>query len=153
MFSRDSEHYKWDKGSYMEKETLIAKPPFPGNNRSHNASLLTFDLPALIEMMKNSHTWTKGELNAMILLKSPDKQIVLTALHEGTEINSFQSNDSVTFQIIEGKLKLHTRKESVTLDKGQLLTLHENIRYRLISGEETVFLLTIANGTLQPAEN
>ena len=137
----------------MEKETLIAKPPLPWNNRSHSASLLTFDLPALIEMMKNSHTWTKGELNAMILLKNPDKQIVLTALHEGTEINSFQSNDSVTFQIIEGKLKLHTRKESVTLDKGQLLTLHENIRYRLISGEETVFLLTIANGTLQPAEN
>jgi len=137
----------------MENETLIAKPSLTRNNRSHNVSLLTFDLSTLVENMKHSHSWAKGELNAMILLKSPDKQIVLTAIHEGTEINSFQSNNSVTFQIIKGKLKFLTRKESVILDTGQLLTLHENIRYRLTSGEETVFLLTIANGTLQSAEN
>jgi quercetin dioxygenase-like cupin family protein len=137
----------------MEQETVIAKPHLPRNNRSHNASLPAFDLPALIESMKNSHAWTKGELNAMILLKSPERQIVLTTLHEGTEIESFQSNDSITFQIIEGKLRLHTPKESVTLQKGQLLTLHDNIKYSLTSREETVFLLTIANGILQPAEN
>jgi quercetin dioxygenase-like cupin family protein len=78
---------------------------------------------------------------------------VLTALHENTEVNSFQSNDSITFQIIEGKLKFHARKESITIDKGQLLTLHENIKYSLTAMEETVFLLTITNGTLQKAEN
>jgi quercetin dioxygenase-like cupin family protein len=118
------------------------------------ASVHTFDLPALIERMKHSHSWAKGELNAMILLKSPDKQIVLTALHEGTKISSFQSSDSITFQIIEGKLRFHTRKESLTIDKGQLLTLHENIKYSLTSRKETVFLLTIANGILsQPATN
>ncbi len=137
----------------MEIETLNTKPPIPKDNRSLNSSLFSFDLPILIENMKHSHTWEKGELNAMILLKSPGKQIVLTALHEGTEINSFQSNDSITFQIIEGELKFHARKESVTLNKGQLLTLHENIKYSLTTMEETVFLLTIANGTLQPAEN
>jgi quercetin dioxygenase-like cupin family protein len=102
-------------------------------------------LPALIENIKHSHIWTKGELNAMILLKRPDKQIMLTAMHEGTEISSFQSNHSVTFQIIEGKLKFHTQKESVILDRGHLLTMHEKIKYRLTSNEETVFLLTIAS--------
>ena len=89
----------------------------------------------------------------MILLNSRDKQLLLTALHEGTEIESFQSNDSITFQIIEGKLSFHTRKESVTLDTGQLLTLREKIRYRLTSREETVFLLTIANGTSRQTTN
>ena len=130
----------------MEKETLIAKPSLTEDNKSPNDSLLTFDLPILIEKMKQKDSWAKGELNAMILLKRPDKQIVLATLHEGTEIKSFQSNDSITFQIIEGKLKFHKRKESVILDKGQLLTLHENISYRLTTKEETVFLLTIANG-------
>jgi quercetin dioxygenase-like cupin family protein len=136
----------------MEKGTLKTKPPLPNGNRSPNDSLFAFDLPTLIETMKHSHSWAKGELNAMILLNSPEKQIVLTALHEGTEIKSFQSNDSITFQIIEGKLKFHARKESVTLNKGQLLTLHENIKYRLTTREETVLLLTIKNSTLQPAE-
>jgi quercetin dioxygenase-like cupin family protein len=80
----------------------------------------------------------------MILLKSPEKQIILTAMHEGTEILSFQANDSVTFQIIEGKLRFHHRKDIVTLNKGQLMTLNDNIKYRLTSDEETVFLLTIS---------
>ncbi|MCK9404690.1 MAG: hypothetical protein M0Q26_14955 [Chitinophagaceae bacterium] len=57
--------------------------------------LLIFDLPTLIEKMKLEHFWAEGELNAMILLKSTDKQIVLTTLHEGTEIKSFQSNDLI----------------------------------------------------------
>ena len=89
----------------------------------------------------------------MILLESPGKQILLTTLHEGTEINFFQSNDSATFQVVEGKMEFRTRKESVNLNKGQLLTLHEKIKYSLTSTEDTVFLLTISNGILQPAEN
>jgi quercetin dioxygenase-like cupin family protein len=137
----------------MRKERLKSAPPSVKDDRSLNASMLTFDLPALIDKMKQSQSWANGELNAMVLLKSPDKQIVLTALHEGTEIKSFQSNDLITFQIIEGKVKFHTRRESVTVDKGQLLTLHENIKYSLTTKEESVFLLTIANETLQRAEN
>ena len=127
--------------------------PSPEDNWLLNSSLLTFDLPILIDKMKHSHAWTKGELNSMILLESPDKQILLTTLHEGTVINSFQSNDSITFQIIEGKLKFHTRKGSAILDKSQSLTLHENIKYRLTTREETVLLLTMENNALQLAEN
>jgi hypothetical protein len=89
----------------------------------------------------------------MILMNSDAKQIVLTTLEGGTEIKSFQSNYSITFQIIEGLLKFHTRKESVIIGKGQMLTLWEKIRYSLTTREETVFLLAIANGILQPAEN
>ena len=112
-----------------------------------------FDLPALVDKMKHKQSWANGELNAMILLKTPNKQIVLTAMHDGTEIQSFQSNDSITFQIIEGQLMFHTREESVTLDEGQLLTLHENIKYSLTTKEETVLLLTIASGALEFSEN
>jgi quercetin dioxygenase-like cupin family protein len=136
----------------MEIVTLKTKPPVRKDKRSINASI-TFDLPNLIEKMKHEFTWTNGDLNAMILLKRPDKKIVLAILHEGTEIRSFQSDDSVTFQIIEGRLRFHTQKESVTLNKGQLLTLHENIKYSFSTGEETAFLLTIANAALQPGEN
>jgi quercetin dioxygenase-like cupin family protein len=118
------------------------------DNRNGNASLQKYDLSTLVAKMKNSYTWAQGELKAMILMKNPYKQIVLTVLHEGTEINSFQSNDSITFQIIEGKFKFHTRKESATLEKGQLLTLREHIKYKLTTTEDTVFLLTIANASM-----
>lgn len=118
-----------------------------------NPSLPMFNLPALVDKMKHKQSWANGELNALILLKTPNKQIVLIAMHDGTEIQSFQSNDSITFQIIEGQLMFHTRKESVTLVKGQLLTFHENIKYSLNAREETVLLLTITSGVLHFSEN
>jgi len=103
--------------------------------------------------MKHSDTWANGELNALILLKSPKKQIILTAMHEGTEIESFQSNEFITFQIIEGRLKFHIRKDTLTLNEGQLMTLDENINYRLSSQEETVFLLTISDTIAKSSAN
>jgi len=130
----------------MEKETYKANYLVHKENSSINPSLLLFDLPVLVERLKLKRGWAKGELNSLILLKTPDKQIVLTALHDKTKIESFQSNESITFQVIEGKLTFHTRKESVTLDSGQLLTLHENLQYSLTTKEETVLLLTITNG-------
>jgi quercetin dioxygenase-like cupin family protein len=129
----------------MEIETLRNTLPHAKNVRSSGCSLLAFDLPSLIMTMKQSYTWANGELNALILLKSPEKQIILTAIHEGTEIKSVQADDSVTFQIIEGKLKFHIRKDTVTLNEGQLMTLDEKIKYSLSTQEETVFLLTISN--------
>ena len=137
----------------MGKLSLITKTVLPKDTRSMNALLHPLKLSDIVTRMKHKQTWVQGELNAMVLLKSRDKQIVLTALHGGTVIDSFQENNSITFQIIEGKLKFQTRKESVLLDKGQLLTLHENIKYSLSASEETIFLLTIACGVLQPVEN
>ena len=109
------------------------------------SSFKTFDLPTLVKEIKKSKAFEKGELNSMTLLKSPEKQIVLTALHEGTEINSFQANDSITFQIIEGKLVFYANKESVTLEMGQMMTVQEKVKYSLTTWEDTVFLLTIAS--------
>lgn len=112
-----------------------------------------FNLPMLIHVIKQSEAWTKGELDALILQKNVGNQIVLTAIHGGTEIISFQSNDSITFQIIEGTLLFHSVKESVSLEKGHLLTLHDNINYRLSTNEETIFLSTILTRMIKPSEN
>jgi quercetin dioxygenase-like cupin family protein len=137
----------------MVLETLKMNRHLTRNGKSSGCTLLGFNLPALIATMKHSDTWANGELNALILLKSPEKQIILTAMHEGTEIESFQSNDSITFQIIEGRLKFHVRKDTVTLNEGQLMTLDENINYRLSSQVETVFLLTISDAVARVSAN
>jgi quercetin dioxygenase-like cupin family protein len=135
----------------MEKVILNSDSPQPDIAASFSASVLNFDLPDLIRNMKHSHAWIKGDLNAMILLKNPEKQVVLAALHEGTEIVSFQSNDSITFHIIEGSLKFNTRKDSAIIDTGQMLTLSEKVKYRLKTREETVLLLSIEKDTLKRA--
>ena len=137
----------------MVLESLNEIIPHAKDYKSSDCTLLGFNLPSLIATMKQSNTWAKGELNALILLKSPEKQIILTAVHVGTEIKSFQSNDSITFQIIEGRLRFHIRKDILTLNEGQLMTLHENIKYRLTTQEETVFLLTISDSIKKGPHN
>lgn len=136
----------------MEKESSEIHLGYNKSGNPINTSLLTFDMPGIIENMKLSRAWEDGELKAMVLYKKPEKKILLTALHKGTKIESFQANDSITFQVIEGKLKFRSAKESVTLKKGHLLALHEKIRYSLKSRKESVYLLTIENGAFQNKE-
>jgi quercetin dioxygenase-like cupin family protein len=98
--------------------------------------------------MKHTPTWTIEELHAEVLLKSPAGQIVLTALRAGTEIEFYQPDHSVTFQVIEGKIKIHTRNGSITLDQGEMLLLKEKVKYSLTAGEDTVLLLTIVKDSI-----
>ena len=132
----------------MENQTIKTSPSLHTISQSLTAAMMAFDLPILIEKMKHTPTWTIEKLHAEVLLKSPDRQIVLTALRAGTEIESYQSDHSVTFFVIEGKIKIHTRNGSMTLDQGKLLIIEQKIKYSLITGEDTVLLLTIVKDGL-----
>jgi ethanolamine utilization protein EutQ (cupin superfamily) len=138
----------------MKNQELITETHLSGNKSILNISLQNFDLPALVENVKDSRNWKQGEMNTMVLLKSTDKKVVLTALPEDTEIESFQENDSITVQIIEGRLRFHTRKVTVLLGRGQFLTLHQNIKYSMTTSKvKTIFLLTIAGGKMLAGVN
>ena len=112
---------------------------------------LRHDLTGLIRNMKLSNAWTRGDLNSMILVKNTERNVMLVALHEGTEIVSYQSNDSITFQIIEGKMEVNTGKTSEAIGMGQVLTLNDKVKYRLTTCEETVMLMSIAKDSARNA--
>ncbi|HBQ84355.1 MAG: hypothetical protein A2X03_08735 [Bacteroidetes bacterium GWA2_40_15] len=131
----------------MEIETSGSASAFSERSRSNKTALKQFDLPSLIGNMKDTKSWKKGELKTVILLNVPGRQIVLTALHEGTEVDSFQTCDSLTLQIVEGRILFRTGSDSKFLDAGQILTLNDNIKYSFTAREETVVLLTLANCT------
>jgi quercetin dioxygenase-like cupin family protein len=140
----------WNIG-IMEKETLKSVLHDQTNNSADRFRSVAFDLSALIEMMKHSNAWQKGELNTLILLKNPNEKIILTAIHEGTEIKSFQADDSITIQVLEGELSYRTHNEYVILAAGQFITVHDKIKYMLTASEDTVFLLTLLDKNLRIA--
>jgi hypothetical protein len=113
---------------------------------------MNFDIPSLIEILKQDPSWSKKELSTMVLLKSPVKNIVLTLLPAGTEIKSVQLNDTITYKVLEGKLKFCIRNESVIVGKGELLMLNEKTKYQFDSLEESAFLLT-SEDTVQGQRN
>jgi hypothetical protein len=96
--------------------------------------------------MKLEKTWKKGKLSSMILLKTPGKKVVLTLAHEGTEISSFQANDSATFQIAEGRLVFYFEDEYVYLNTNEILTINKKIDYSFYSIVDTAFLTTLITG-------
>ena len=127
----------------MEIQTLSSNP-FIINDFISSEYTEAFNLPSLIESLKTSRNWAEKELNAMVLLKGRNKQIILTSIHNGTVVESFQSKDSITFHILEGRLKFYTRVDSVILNEGQLMTIRDRIKYNLTTEEDTVFLITIS---------
>lgn len=124
------------------KDNFRTKPYF----HYENGISSSFDIPSIIRDLKNDETWLEGELNSVILLNSPTVKVLLTILHEGTEVISYQANDSITFQVVEGSLVLHIRDASVVLSEGELLTLDEKIKYSFDTVEETAFLMTLVSG-------
>ncbi len=113
-------------------------------DRLLDGPLLSFDLTEVIKKIKQENTWKIGERNAITLLKSANMRIVLIALHGQMEINFHQSGNMISVQLLEGKVNFQTEDQSVMLEKGSLLTLHENMKHTLIAIEESVFLLTVA---------
>jgi quercetin dioxygenase-like cupin family protein len=109
-------------------------------------ALNSSDLSVLVDNLKNEKTWEEGELKSAILLKSPSKKIILTVLHKGTEIRSYQSDYSVTFQVIEGKLKLNYSNKTFVLGKADILIMNEKVKYKIESVEDSAFLMILASG-------
>ncbi|MGE5457871.1 MAG: hypothetical protein ACM3RX_05915 [Methanococcaceae archaeon] len=125
----------------MEREKFRTRPFY----HYENGQFSSFNIPEIIEDLKNDKNWRNGELVSVILLKSPSLKVLLTLLHEGTEVISYQSNDSTTFEVIEGSLILHIRNESVIINEGETLTLKEKIKFSFDTIEKTAFLMTLVS--------
>lgn len=127
---------------YKEKSMFVTESIMYKDRRSLNSS----DLETLIANMKNEQTWLEGKLKSAVLISSPAKKIILTVLHKGTEIRSYQSDYSLTFQVIEGKLKLDYGNKTFNLRKGEVLIINEKIKYKIDSLEDSAFLMILASG-------
>jgi hypothetical protein len=137
----------------MKSERHQANATMLPGEESSDDSLLSFDLPTLIRMLKFGNSWERGELCSTVLFKSPGKKIVLAAIPEGTEITSNKCNDPITLQVIEGSLKLKTLEVNRSLIKGHLHTLAENTKFLLASTQESVLLITIAANAMASEYN
>ena len=80
---------------------------------------------------------------SVALLNEPDKKIVITAVHENSDIEFLKSTNSFTVQVIEGVLVFRDRKESVRLNPGMMLTVREKTPFHIKAMEKALFLLTI----------
>ncbi len=107
--------------------------------------MVAVKLHRLVDGLKLNLLESGDNLKSIILSRRQDRQIVLVALNEAVEVESVQADDSVTIQLIEGKVRFQAKKRLVVLRKGQLLKVSEKIPYSLTAMEESVIMLTVVS--------
>jgi len=119
-------------------------PQRPEGERTVDAPLVTIDLPRFMEQIKKEPAWLNGPRNAITVFKSERLRIVLIALHSGAELPTHSADGIISVHLLEGRVQFGTAEESVQLERGQLVALHEKIPHSVLALEESLFLLTLA---------
>ena len=127
----------------MDEKFNESTPQRPSGDRSIDAALVTIDLPLFAEQIKQEPSWKDSDRNAITVFKTNGLRLVLIALHEGAEMARHTANGIISLQVLEGQLQFNTDTQSVELNKGQMLTLHERIPHSVRAIKETTFLLTL----------
>lgn len=115
----------------------------PEGDRMIDAALVSIDLPLFMKQIKEETPWKDGKRNAITVFKTNGLRVVLIALHEGAEMARHTADGIISVQVLEGRVQFTTDQQSLELNKGQMLALHERIPHSVKAIQETIFLLTL----------
>ena len=136
----------------MENKFNEATPQRPEGARPIDAPIVLINLDEFQDQIKSEPSWKDSDRNAITMFKSSTVRMVLVALHEGAILQPHTARGVISVQVLEGLIKFSTDKETVELEKGQLLVLHESISHKVEAKKESTFLLTISMNEHTPAE-
>lgn len=120
------------------------KPPRAGHPvPGLEGPALQFDLAGGIESLKREDAWNSAARNAKTIVKYPDLRVVLVVLKAGKRIEGHRADESVSIQVLRGRMRLHLPQQTVDLVEGRLLTLERAIPHDVEALEDTAFLLTL----------
>lgn len=132
-----------NKSLIMEEKFNEATQQRPYGDRLIDAPMVTIDLPAFMQQIKQETTWKDSDRNAITVYKTNGMRIVLIALHSGAEMVKHTANGIINLQVIEGQIKFSTDEGTIELSKGQIVALHKQIPHSVLAKTESVFLLTL----------
>ncbi|MFS8083033.1 MAG: cupin domain-containing protein [Ginsengibacter sp.] len=116
----------------------------PEGKRILDAPLVRMNIPEFIDQLKSEQPWKTGDKNAMTIYKNDSMRIVLIALHKDAVLKKHTAEGNISVQVIEGEIKFNTDADSVTLEKGGMVSLHNGLAHSVEAVKESVFLLTLA---------
>lgn len=132
------------KTTYMQNKSNDATPQRPEGDRPLNAPIVEMNLNQFIDQIKSETTWADSDRNSITLFKSDTMRIVLMGLHEQAELKTHKANGIISVQVIEGEINFATEQQAVTIEKGQMIALQENILHSVKAVTDSFFLLTLA---------
>ncbi|MGH2649551.1 MAG: hypothetical protein ACRDE8_18375 [Ginsengibacter sp.] len=127
----------------MEHTTLDATHNRPEGDRQIDSPVLSIDIPSFIEKIKNENAWQESDRNAITVFKSDKMRILLVALHRKAEIQTAHPDNVLSIQVLKGKIGVIADVKQTHADKGQIITLHDKIPYKIKALKKSLILLTV----------
>ncbi|CAN5275541.1 hypothetical protein BH09BAC2_BH09BAC2_02120 [soil metagenome] len=127
----------------MENKSNQATALRPEGERVLNARLVEIDLNKFIAELKQETTWADTDHNSMTVFKSDTTTIVLIGMHENAELKEHTAIGNITVQVLEGEINFFAEQKTLSLAKGQMITLQVNIPHSVTALKESFFLLTL----------
>ncbi len=107
----------------------------PEGERVLDAPYVMVDIGSYVDQLHREESYAKNGKNGITIFKSEGLTEVLTSMEEGEEIIENEVEGFVTIQVLKGKAALKTAQGDVTLEEGQLVTIHPHVvhSFRAIS--------------------
>ena len=138
------------KKEIMKNKSNEATALRPGGDRSLNASLVEIDLNKFIAELKQETTWADSDRNSITVFKSYNMTIVLIGVHANAELKTHIAKGHISVQVLDGEIKFTAEQQTVSLEKGEMICLQENIPHSVLAVKESFFLLTMMVNYEQP---
>ncbi len=130
----------------MELKHNNATPQRPEGARMLDAGIIPVNIPKYIEQIKNEEAYHKNGKNAITVFKSHSVTITILALKEGESIRpGSEENEEaqMSLQLISGHLFFESFGNEITLNDGELITLHQLLSFKAKALSESICLLTM----------
>ena len=115
----------------------------PLGDRLLNASLVEINLNNFIAQLKQETTWTDSDRNSITVFKSGNMTIVLIGVHANAELKTHIAKGHISLQVLDGKINFTAERKTISLGKGQMVCLQQNIPHSILAIQESFFLLTM----------
>lgn len=131
------------KNEAMKDKSNEATTLRPEGDRILNASLVEIDLNKFIVELKQEITWAESDRNSITVFKSDYMTIVLIGLHAQAELKEHSAKGIINVQVLEGEIDFTADHKTVSIGKGQMISLHKTIPHSVLAVKESFFLLTM----------
>ncbi len=98
-----------------------------------------------ISHIKQGRNWQSGDLGFNILQQNSENNVLIIAMHDNSEFESFQANNSILIKVIHGKVRFHLKDKTTLIESGQSIALNEKVHYLIEAIEESIFMLITFN--------
>lgn len=114
----------------------------PDGDRVIDGTYVFIDIHSFLTQLKEEKAWEKNDRNGITVFKSNALTMVLTALRKSAVIKENSVDGFITWQVLDGKVRVTTPDGDIDAEKGQILAFHPNIVHSLEALTDTKILLT-----------